>query len=56
MFDNLKLGEEDGEGGDDWDDYAMSGSDNDDNYFKTGKSKQRKDGHGGNQRKTRSQG
>ena len=50
------MGKEDGEGGDDWDDYAMSGSDNDDNYFKTGKSKQRKDGHGGNQRKTRSQG
>ena len=50
------MGEEDGEGGDDWDDYAVSGSDNDDNYFKTGKSKQRKDGHGGNQRKTRSQG
>ena len=39
LFDNLKMGDDDGEGGDDWDDYAMSGSDNDDKYFKTGKSK-----------------
>ena len=56
LFDNLKMGDEDGGGGDDWDDYAMSGSDNDENYFKTGKSKNKKDAHGSNQRKTRSQG
>jgi len=39
LFDNMKMGgggEEEGEGGDDWDDYAMSGSENEDKFFKTG--------------------
>ncbi len=61
LFDNLRMEEEDEEGNDDvWDDYPMSGSDQDENIFKTTQQskKNRKDATGGssNQRKTRSQG
>ena len=65
LFDNLKnMDGEDGDGGngedeDMWDDYAMSGSDNDDKFFKTsgaGGKKGRKETGGASQRKTRSQG
>ena len=36
LFDNLRMEEEDEEGNDDvWDDYPMSGSDQDENIFKT---------------------
>ena len=60
LFDNLKEGEEDhvvGEDDEMWDDYAMSGSDNDDKYFKTsGGKKGRKEGGSASQRNTRSHG
>ncbi len=57
LFENM-MHEEGEDGGDDqWDDFAMSGSENDEKYFKTAKSKNRKEASGGGtQRKTRSQG
>ncbi len=62
LFDNVKEGEDGQVGADDdemWDDYAMSGSDNDDKYFKTagaGKKGRKEGGGSASQRKTRSQG